>query len=400
MALEITVGPPRLAINQGYGVLITDQDGQIRWPTDKGFYHSDTRVISSWLIFADGEPWKLLNSGNVAYYANRVFLTNPTIHTEIGEVPEHALGLSISRSIGGGIHEDLDLVNHSMGKVQFNLEIAVRSDFADIFEVKSGSIVRRGRIKSAWSQGAARLTIAYVNKDFKRRVTVTAHKWDSKPVYANGRVSFEIELKPGEAWHSCLLYAIGDGETIDRAPDHCIAQTGGAGAHRKLSQWRDATLKIETSNEEFYRFYHQSLEDMAALRLPIEGTGHLEFVPAAGVPWFLALFGRDSLTVSLQNAMVHSSFARGALEVLGHHQATRRDDYRDAEPGKIMHELRRGELAHFKLIPHTPYYGTADATILYLPLSDRAAQCLALHRRSRVTDSVYASRGEMPELDR
>ena len=236
MALEITVGPPRLAINQGYGVLITDQDGQIRWPTDKGFYHSDTRVISSWQIFADGEPWKLLNSGNIAYYANRIFLTNPTIHTEIGEVPEHTLGLSISRSIGGGIHEDLDLVNHGMGKVQFNLEIAVRSDFADIFEVKSGSIVRRGRITTAWSQSAARLTIAYINKDFERRVTVTAHKWDSKPVYANGRISFELELKPGEAWHSCLLYAVGDGKTIDHAPDHCIAQTGGADAHRNLSR--------------------------------------------------------------------------------------------------------------------------------------------------------------------
>ena len=133
MALEITVGPPRLAINQGYGVLITDQDGQIPWPTDKGFYHSDTRVISSWRIFADGVPWILLNSGNIAYYANRIFLTNPAINTQIGEVPEHTLGLSISRSIGGGIHEDLDLVNHGMDKVQFNLEIAMRSDFADIF---------------------------------------------------------------------------------------------------------------------------------------------------------------------------------------------------------------------------------------------------------------------------
>jgi hypothetical protein len=163
MALEITVGPPRLAINQGYGVLITDPDGQIPWPTDKGFYHSDTRIISSWHIFADGEPWELLNGGNIAYYANRIFLTNPTIHTEIGDVAEHTLGLSISRSIDGGMHEDLDLVNHGMDKVQFNLEIAVRSDFADIFEVKSGDIVRRGRITTAWSQSAARLTIAYVN---------------------------------------------------------------------------------------------------------------------------------------------------------------------------------------------------------------------------------------------
>jgi glycogen debranching enzyme len=368
MALEITVGPPRLAINQGYGVLITDPDGQIPWPTDKGFYHSDTRVISSWQIFADGEAWDLLNSGNIAYDATRIFLTNRTLHTEIGDVPEHTLGLSISRAISGGIHEDLDLVNHGMVKVQFNLEIAVRCDFADIFEVKSGHIVRRGRITTQWSQGDARLTTTYLNKSFERRLTATARKCDSRPVYANGRISFELELDPGEAWHGCVLYAVGDGESVENAPDHCIAfaQTANARTHHKVNQWRDAALKIETPNEEFYQFYHQSLEDMAALRLPIDGTDHLEFVPAAGIPWFLALFGRDSLTVSLQNAMVYPSFARGALEVLSRYQARKRDDYRDAEPGKIMHELRRGELAHFKLIPHTPYYGTADATILYL----------------------------------
>ena len=375
MALEITVGPPRLAINQGYGVLITDQDGQVPWPTDKGFYHSDTRVISSWQIFADGEPWELLNSGNIAYYAARIFLTNPTLHTEIGEVPEHSLSLSISRCISGGVHEDLDLVNNGMTKVQFNLEVAVRSDFADIFEVKSGNIVRRGRITTAWSQGDARLTTTYINKDFERRVTTTAHKCGSKPVYANGRISFQLELGPGEAWHTCLLYAIGDGETIDNAPEHCIAQTSGSGARHKLTQWQDAALKVEASNDEFYRFYRQSVEDMAALRLPIEGTDHLEFVPAAGIPWFLALFGRDSLIVSLQNAMVYPSFARGALEVLSRYQAKKRDDWRDADAGKIMHELRRGELAHFKDIPYTPYYGTADATILYLIVLHNAWRC-------------------------
>ncbi|CAB4046980.1 hypothetical protein LMG9964_00612 [Paraburkholderia phenoliruptrix] len=82
------------------------------------------------------------------------------------------------------------------------------------------------------------------------------------------------------------------------------------------------------------------------------------------MPWFVALFGRDSLIASLQTALVHPGFARAVLDVLGSVQATERDDYRDAEPGKIMHELRRGELAKLKLIPHTPYYGTADATPL------------------------------------
>ena len=366
MALEITVGPPRLAINQGYGVLISDQDGQIPWPTDKGFYHSDTRMLSAWYIFADGEPWDFLNSGNITHYASRIFLKNQKISTRTGVVPPGALGLSISRSIGGGIHEDLDITNHGMVEVCFNLEIVARSDFADLFEVKSGEIVRRGLITTVWSQERSQLKTTYLNGDFERSLTITARNSDSKPVYANGRISFEIALAPGQAWHSCLLYAVGDGHHTDKAPVHCVGKGDELKGRRGSSGWRDAALKIETPNEEFYRFYRQSLDDMSALRLPIEGTDHLEFVPAGGVPWFVALFGRDSLIVSLQNAMVYPEFAKGALEVLARHQATERDDYRDAEPGKIMHELRRGELAHFKLIPHTPYYGTADATILYL----------------------------------
>jgi glycogen debranching enzyme len=384
MALEISVGPPRLAINHGYGVLITDQDGQIPWPTDKGFYHSDTRVISAWAIFADGVNWDLLNSGIVAHHAVRIYLTNKQLHTETGIVPAGSLSLSVSRSISGGIHEDLDLVNHSQNKVRFNLEIAIRSDFADLFEVKSGDIVRRGRITSGWSQPRLQLKIAYDNKDFHRHLTASVHQADSVPVYANGRLSFHIELDPGKSWHACILYAVGDGQTVDQAPEHCIDEAHDSKRHAHQSGWRDAVLKLETPNEEFYRFYHQSVDDMAGLRLPIEGTDHLQFVPAGGVPWFVALFGRDSLIVSIQNAMVYPEFAVGALEVLAHHQAKVRDDYRDAEPGKIMHELRRGELAHFKLIPHTPYYGTADATILYLIVLHNAWRCTGdeglLHR--------------------
>ncbi len=204
---------------------------------------------------------------------------------------------------------------------------------------------------------------------------MSARKCGSKPAYANGRLSFEIELAPGAAWHGCLFYAISDGTVVDEPPRKCITPTGDGGASEKLTTWRDAAMKIETPKDHIYRWYRQSMEDMAALRLPIEGTDHLEFVPAGGVPWFVALFGRDSLIVSLQNAMVYPEFAKGALEVLAQRQATKRDDYRDAEPGKIMHELRRGELAHFKLIPHTPYYGTADATILYLIVLHNAWRC-------------------------
>jgi glycogen debranching enzyme len=295
--------------------------------------------------------------------------------SERGDIPPGVVSLVIGRSLVGGLHEDLDLCNSGSATVQFNLEIAARSDFADLFEVKSNHIVRRGRITSEWSRRGLRLNVSYENDGFKRGLTLSVRRTDTKPVYANGRISFEIILEPGQTWHACMLYDVFDGARRVAAPKPCIHDSLNSRASRRLEEWEAKALKISTSNEEFYRFYNQSLDDIAALRLPIEGTGHMEFVPAAGVPWFVGLFGRDSLIVSLQNAMVYPGFTRGALDVLARWQATERDDYRDAEPGKIMHELRTGELAYFKLIPHTPYYGTADATPLYLIVLHIAWRC-------------------------
>ena len=364
MAAEITVGPPRLAINQGHAFLLTDEDGQILASTDKGLYDRDTRLISSWRIYANGAPWNLLNSANIAYFASRVFLLNRAIASEAGDIPAGALAMTLSRTIGHGLHEDLDLVNHGATAVQFNLEVAIRSDFADILEVKSGRIVRRGHIQTAWSSRAQRLDTSYVNGDFKRSLSVAVRRAGRRAVFANGRISFDIALAPGEAWHACLMYEFAD--HAGRAPRSCVE--GALRSHwaAGANEWQSGVMKLQTGNEEFYRYYRQAVADMAALRLPFRGTDQMQFVPAAGVPWFVGLFGRDCLIVSLQNAMIYPDFARGALDVLARHQADKRDDWRDAEPGKIMHELRTGELAHFKLIPHTPYYGTADATPLYL----------------------------------
>ncbi len=364
MAAEITVGPPRLAINQGHTFLLTEEDGQVEARTDKGLYDLDTRLISSWRIYANGVPWSLLNSANIAYYASRVFLLNQAIPSEGGRIAAGSLDLVLSRTVGQGLHEDLDLVNHGVKPAQFNLEIAIRSDFADLFEVKQGLIVRRGRIQTEWIARAQRLDTTYVNADFKRSLSIKVRRAGGRAVYANGRISFDIALGPGEAWHGCLIYEFAGRR--GRAPLSCVEGAHDSHLAARLNAWAAGVVQLQTGNEEFYRYYRQAVADMAALRLPFEGTDHMQFVPAGGVPWFVALFGRDSLIVSLQNAMIYPDFARGALDVLGRYQADMRDDWRDAEPGKIMHELRTGELAHFKLIPHTPYYGTADATPLYL----------------------------------
>ena len=379
MPFRVQVGPHQIAIHHGQTVLVSEPDGQINWPSERGLYFNDTRVISSWAVFANGEPWILLNGGAITHFASRIYLTNPKIPTTEGDIPARTLGLVLSRMINGGIHEDFDVTNNGKQRAHFQLEIAMRCDFADVFEVKSNNIVRRGRITTDWSQAKQELRTSYRNADFARAVTVAVAQGQSSGIYANGRLSFEIDLEPGEAWHCCLLYALEDGDQTFPAPRECADNHQNTRHAETLSDWLKSVLKIRTSNEEFYRLYRQALEDMAALRLPFAGTDHKVFLPAAGLPWFVAPFGRDSLIVSLQNILIYPDFARGSLDILGALQAKAEDDYRDAEPGKILHEIRYGELAHFKLIPHTPYYGTADATPLYL---------ITLHAAWRATGDI------------
>lgn len=359
MAFKVQVGPPQIAIHQGMTVLVTEQDGRVHARTDKGLYFLDTRLISSWAAYANGEGWDLLNGGATTYDTARIFLINRAFQTEDGPVEARTLAFAITRLIDGGVREELEIANHGDRAVRFNLEIAIRSDFADIFDVKSNRSIRRGRVATEWVEAEHRLTTTYRNRDFLRSVSVSVI--GAGVAYANGRLSFDISLPPGGRWSACLHYDLSDGASIFAAPDTPAAQRPDPG-----QAWRDAVLKLRTGNEEFYRLFRQSIDDMAALRLPIDTRDRAAFVPAAGLPWFMAPFGRDSLIVSLQNIIVYPEFAQGALRFLAARQATTRDDRRDAEPGKIMHELRYGELAHFRLIPHTPYYGTADATPLFL----------------------------------
>src|SRR6185312_12064292 len=281
--LEIKVGPPQLAIHQGHIVFLSELDGQVNWPGEKGLYCYDTRVLSSWTVYANGEPWDLLNGGAVSATAARVFLTNRELVTEEGPIAQHRLGLVLGRRIDGGVHEDLDVTNYAGSRVRFNLEIALRSDFADIFEVKSGHFVRRGRITTQWSEEQQRLTTTYRNRDFLREVAISARKNESQAVYANGRITFDIVLEPGATWHSCLAYELSNGEQRHATPGECTPDAGQARDERRLAEWQRDVLRADSSNDAFQRLFRQATDDMAALRLPIPVAGRKQLVPAAGL---------------------------------------------------------------------------------------------------------------------
>jgi glycogen debranching enzyme len=317
-------------------------------------------------MYANGYRWILQNSGTLAYYASRAYLTNPRIITEYGDIEPGTLSVIFSRAVQDGIHEDLDIYNYSMSRVRFSFEISLRTDFADIFEVKAKRVVRKGDVTTNWNQEKSELISAYEHDGFMRSLTTRVIHRAPVANYSNGRISLLVDLAPRDSWHACCQH-LTDATRLQRQSHQCVhlLREPDSEIEAELRDWKRVTTSVTSSNEDVYRLFKQSVEDMAALRLP-PGEMQTEFIPAAGVPWFVAVFGRDSLIVSLQNMVVYPDFARGALDILGRLQATEIDDYRDAQPGKILHEIRVGELAERKLIPHTPYYGTADATALYL----------------------------------
>jgi N-terminal domain of (some) glycogen debranching enzymes len=147
MSVEISVGPSVLAINQGSTFMVTELSGEIAADGEQGLFASDTRFVSYYAISANGEPWTRLTSSTPIYYGARIHLSNGDLITEDIPIEAGTISLTISRGVAEGVHEDLDLVNYSRNPTRFNLEIAMRSDFADLFEVKSHRFVRRGRMK-------------------------------------------------------------------------------------------------------------------------------------------------------------------------------------------------------------------------------------------------------------
>src|SRR5262245_16554770 len=268
MALEVTVGPPILTISNGHTFLVSDLDGSVTPASDQGLYSRDTRYLSGYQLFINGTSWVLLNSGAIAFYASHTYLVNPGIVTEQGVIAPGTVGLVLSRTLGETLHEDLDIKNYSGKDLRFILEILVRSDFADIFEVKAKRLTRRGQIESEWKGDRQELTTRYTNRDFVRSLVLRLECSGLRPVYANGRISFEIDLPAGGAWHACCKYDLVANDKVQPAPENCAHAHDQLESAQSLAHWKQVTTQITTPNEEFYRLYRQSMEDMAALRLP------------------------------------------------------------------------------------------------------------------------------------
>jgi len=365
LTLPIQVGPATITINRDDRVLVTRPDARIEADGEQGLFASDTRFVSAYDVWLNGRAPVLLNSAPIRYFSARYEFTNPALIDPSGPIPASTLALRLDRTISGGLHEDYDLVNYGRDVAIVTLDLRIHSDFADIFDVKEHELVRRGTIQTRWFSSAREIRTSYVNRSFHPELVIRVERASSAPQFANGKLTFVAIVPPKGVWHTCLEWlpiADGDGrpETLG-----CNALTESrAGIVGPALPY----VGLSTPNHSVRSAWEQAVRDMEALRLHDRQNGREAVIAAAGVPWFVTLFGRDSLLVGMLGISGYPEFAAGALQRLAELQATEDDPERDMEPGKIPHEVRRGELTRLGLLPFAPYYGTHDATSLFVVL--------------------------------
>ena len=338
----------------GSGIpLSCGQDGQVFAEELHGLFAGDTRVLSTYQVRVNGHSWHLLGRSHHGHGSAQWKYQNRPLRDVAGEVSAGALLLTLRRRVDCALHDDLHLQAFALRAVRLQFTLQLDADFADIFEVKSQSLPPRLAIRRV-AQGN-RVALSYEKEGFRRGIEIHLDPSSGQPVFVGTRIVFELQLDPGAEWTCCVeARPEVDGTLLTFAGDPHQPEPNPVPEAQRVSIRTDPLLEEP---------FTQGCADLHALAIP--QAEHPPYI-AAGVPWFLTLFGRDSLVPALMAGLDGVWSAKAALSALSSLQATERDDWRDAEPGKLPHEARRGELAMRNAIPFSPaYYGTHDAPALY-----------------------------------
>lgn len=354
----------RVILKENRAFVVSELNGDI--PVDDesgmGLYRSDTRFLSGYELRVSGRRPILLSRSIDRAYVATFQLVNPRLETMSGAVvPAQSLSIRRTRFLHRGLHERIGVQNCSRKAVEIMLELRFEADYQDIFEVRGYRPLpmlgkRHGPV--ATESG---LTFRYEGLDGVRRETEVV--LEPLPRISQDRASLALRLEPQETfvWLVDVLPLLGDDE-----PDPQFDFDGAlASLERTYTAWNAACAAWSTDNEVLDSgLVWRSQEDLRILC----DDGPTGLFPTAGVPWYAVPFGRDAVITSLQTLGLNPELGRGTLRYLARHQGTKVDEGRAEEPGKILHEQRFGELANLRQIPHTPYYGTVDATPLFLVL--------------------------------
>jgi glycogen debranching enzyme len=347
-----------VAILEGNTFVVSDRGGDIDASPamPHGLFVDDTRFLSRWLLTVDRRRPAILSTDDVEYFEAQFFLapSSGTVYIDA------ALSLMRKRTVARGFIESLVVSNHSSRPVEIEIRIQAAADFADLFEVKD-ALHKRGT--TYWRIESEHLVLGYRREEYVRETWIVAP--DAR--IDEGGVTYQVRLEPHGEWSTRLeVRVVSSSEAVRRGATDRLATR--EERQKRVAHALAEAPQLLTDWPDLLQTYQRSIVDLAALRyFPLLAPGSL---PAAGLPWFMAVFGRDSLITSLQALPFAPSLAETTLRVLAARQGTRVDPFRDEEPGKILHESRIGEMTAFAERPHSPYFGSADATPLFLVLLD------------------------------
>jgi len=335
----------------------------------EGLYHEDTRYVSEFRLTINGQRPLLLGSAvkddNSLLTAD---LTNPDLFREGRlEQPRDTVHVARSRFLWRKCsYERLQVHNFDDCRRAIEIQLEFACDFADMFEVRGTQRAARGTL-SAQVEGGRNVVFTYTGLDAViRRTTI---RFDPKPAILDGwHARFDLDLEPGTSVPLFMAIGIGDAPDSDpaarEAPSRCFSPRLRA-ARRALRQSTARATSVATSNEIFNEVVRRSVADLYMLVTDTEFGPY----PYAGIPWFSTVFGRDGIITAMQMLWLDPDIARGVLSYLAATQSTASDPAADAQPGKILHEARKGEMALLGEVPFRQYYGSVDSTPLFIMLA-------------------------------
>ena len=329
---------------------VSARNGDIRPGSYHGFFVADTRVLSRLELRLNGRRLEALATGGDDHGQGTFYLANPRLR---GAAPG-SIAVFRTRRVSDGLEERIRIISYGDQAPPIELTLDLDADFADIFEVRGRRQLRR-RITTR--HGQRELRFSYRRPGFARSTCV---RLDRAVTVHDHRIVIPVELTRGKPWDLTV--------TVEAAGSHAV--DGHSTPMQRLpplrvGRWLSAAPMLHVDDPRLAAAWRQGIHDIGSLLL----TGpDGSIIPAAGLPWYLALFGRDACITAMQSMLLGSEMVIGTLRELARYQGTTVDRWREEEPGKIPHEVRSGELATMGTVPHGRYYGSVDATPLYLLL--------------------------------
>ena len=382
-------------VSQGRSVLSTNLNGFIAPETAGGLFVHQTRMLSRYRWLIDGVEPHAVALSNVEQHSWLGYYIQVPPEMEHGgkdrgsgemsDASERSLELRLSRSVGCGVHEDVDLTNFTQKPAEFELQLEVDADFADQQET-SQPRQQFGDLTRSWrrnQQGNWELLFDYVahhhyehqgdvgDAGIRRSIAIEFANCASQPRYSDNCISFHVSLLPFQSWHACIRMhpKVEDEPTFPLYGCYAFEPTSNPCDTSRAAFLEQATAfsapESRTLATVVVGALEQAKRDLAALRLHDLDRGPDAWVPAAGIPMYVALFGRDTLTVGWEAGLVSSQMMRGTLPVIAELQGKVVDDWRDEQPGRMLHEAHTGPLAKLGFNPRARYYGSATTSGFY-----------------------------------